>query len=344
MKRKYFFIVFLISSFLTLSFTTYDEHIVSKGENLWKITEKYFNDPYMWVDIWKLNPEVKDPHWIYPGRKIKIPVKIDKKAGDTEKKEVPIEEIQPEIKELVIWEEAPKTVDVEIEKKIKKYVIDIESIEKIYLFSEQPLKASYKLLHTDDNVILGEVGKRYFIDGGSIQGIELGKRYKVLKPRRKLIDKETGKEYGYIYPVAGFIEIVEVYPQVSVGVVKSSYTEITKGDVIAPVEKVGYPEIIIKKSKVFLEGKILETDDKHVFIQNRDFVFIDKGIKDGIEKGDILKIEKMVSNLKESIKDVGRMVVVKPYENVSLAYVLEIRDVIESGMRFSTFTDSVEKK
>ncbi len=344
MKKKLFLIIFLVSSFLSLSFTAYDEHIVSKGENLWKITERYLNDPYMWVEIWKLNPGVKDPHWIYPGRKIKVPTKTGKKAAESEIKEMPVEEIQPEIKEIVIWEEAPKTVDVEMDKNIKKYVIDIENIEKIEFYSEQPLKASSTLLRTDDNVILGDAGRRYFIDGGSIQGIELGKKYRVLKPYRKLIDKQTGKEYGYIYPVSGLIEIVEVYPQISVGVIKSSYTEITKGDLLAPVERISNPEIVIKKSKVFLEGKILDTADNHVFIQNRDFVFIDKGRKDGIEKGDILKIEKIVPNLKEGIKDVGRMVVVKTYENVSLAYVLEIRDVIEAGIRFSTFTDSVEKK
>jgi len=344
MKKKLFLIIFLVSSFLSLSFTAYDEHIVSKGENLWKITERYLNDPYMWVEIWKLNPGVKDPHWIYPGRKIKVPAKTDKKTAESEIKEMPVEEIQPEIKEIVIWEEAPKTVEVEMGKKIKKYVIDIKNIEKIDLFSEQPLNASYTLLHNDDNVMLGDIGKRYFIDGGSIHGIESGKKYKVLKPYRKLIDRETGIEYGYIYPVAGLIEIVEVYPQVSVGVVKNSNTEITEGDLIAPFERIAYPEIVIKKSKVFLEGKILDTADNHVFIQNRDFVFIDKGSKDGIEKGDILKIEKIVSNLKGNIKDVGRMVVVKTYENVSLAYVLEIRDVVKAGMRFSTFTDNVEKK
>lgn len=343
MKIKTSLFIFFLCSVFLYAFTPYDEHVIRKGENLWKITEKYLDDPYMWVEIWKLNPDVKDPHWIYPGMKIKVPAKTGKKETVVQEKNT-VEELKPEVKEIVIWEESPKTVDVTTDRKIKKYVIDVRNIDKLDYYTETPLSSNMKLLHTDDNVMLGEQGKRYFIDVGSINGIELGQKYRVVKSFRKLIDKETGKDYGYVYPVAGEIEIVEVYPQISVGYITKNYTEITKGDLLAPIQKLTNPEIVIKKSKVFLEGKIIGVLDNHVFVQNRDFVFIDRGSKDGLEKGDILKIEKYMPNLKESPKDVGRMVVINAYENISIAYVLEIRDVIEIGTHFSTFTDSVEKK
>lgn len=341
MKMKNLFI-FLVCSLVSFSFSPYDEHIIKKGENLWKITEKYLNDPYKWVEIWKINPDVKDPHWIYPGRKVRIPSIRGKK--ESEQTILPVEEVKPVVKEIIIWEKEPVMVEVEGDKKIKKYIIDIDQIDRLDYFTLKPITNNFVLLRTDDNVILGSSGRKYFIDGGSVHGIEIGKRFKVVKSPRILKDNETGKEYGYIYPVAGIVEISEVYPQISAGYIIESFSEIGQGDMLAPVEKITYPEIVIKKSRVFLEGKIIGIADNHVFVQNRDFVFLDRGSKDGLEKGDILKIEKIIPNVKENLKDVGRMVVVNSFDNVSIAYVLEIRDVIEIGSRFSTYTDNVGKK
>ncbi len=336
------FLIFLVSASVCFSFSPYDEHVIQRGENLWKITEKYLNDPFKWVEIWKINPDVKDPHWIYPGRKIKIPSKMGKKESVQEI--LPIKEEKPIVKEIVIWEKDAAMVDVEGDKKIKKYIVNIDQLNRLDYYTKMPLKNNFVLLRTDDNVILGSSGRKYFIDGGSIHGIEMGKRFKVVKKPRILKDKETGNEYGYIYPVAGIIEISEVYPQISAGYIIESFIEITQGDLLAPVEKVTNPEIIIKKSKVFLEGKIIDIADNHIFVQNRDFVFLDRGSKDGLEKGDILKIEKFIPHVKENLKDVGRMVVINSFDDVSIAYVLEIRDVIEIGSRFSTYTDNLGKK
>lgn len=339
MKMKKLLIL-IVCSLLACAFTSYDEHVVQRGESLWKITEKYLNDPYKWVEIWKINPEVKDPHWIYPGRKVRVPAGVGRKEESAKI----TEEIKPEIKQLVIWEKDPVLVSIEGEKKVKRYVIDIEQIDRLDYYTTNQINTNFALLRTDDNVILGSTGRKYFIDGGSVHGIEIGKKFKVVKSPRVLKDNETGNMYGYIYPVAGVIEISEVYPQISAGYIIESYREINQGDIIVPIERITYPEVVIKKSNVFLEGKIIGIADSHVFVQNRDFVFIDRGSKDGLEKGDILKIEKVIPNIKENLKDVGRMVVIKSYENVSIAYVLEIRDVIEVGSRFTTFTDNAGKK
>lgn len=49
-----------------------DTHMVQDGDTLWDITESYYGDPYRWPQIWSYNPEITNPHWIYPDLELKL--------------------------------------------------------------------------------------------------------------------------------------------------------------------------------------------------------------------------------------------------------------------------------
>lgn len=47
-------------------------HTVRKGDTLWNISRSYFRDPWRWPKVWALNPEIANPHWIFPGQTIRL--------------------------------------------------------------------------------------------------------------------------------------------------------------------------------------------------------------------------------------------------------------------------------
>jgi nucleoid-associated protein YgaU len=40
--------------------------VVQKGDTLWSLCSKYFNDPWRWPRLWAANPVITNPHWIFP--------------------------------------------------------------------------------------------------------------------------------------------------------------------------------------------------------------------------------------------------------------------------------------
>ena len=49
-----------------------DSYTVKHGDTLWAICDTYFQNPYQWPRIWSYNPQIQNPHWIYPGDQVKL--------------------------------------------------------------------------------------------------------------------------------------------------------------------------------------------------------------------------------------------------------------------------------
>jgi hypothetical protein len=47
-------------------------HTVRRGDTLWGIAGQHYRSPYQWPKVWSYNPQILNPHWIYPGDRVRL--------------------------------------------------------------------------------------------------------------------------------------------------------------------------------------------------------------------------------------------------------------------------------
>ena len=81
-----------------------DRYVVKRGDTLWDISARFLKKPWLWPEIWQANPQIKNPHLIYPGDVISLAY-LDRVAVQPgERKEspvnaVPLSEVEPFLKD-----------------------------------------------------------------------------------------------------------------------------------------------------------------------------------------------------------------------------------------------------
>ncbi|HEU4729724.1 MAG TPA: LysM peptidoglycan-binding domain-containing protein [Kofleriaceae bacterium] len=244
-------------------------HVVRRGDTLWDICFLYFNDPWQWPKIWSYNPQITNPHWIYPGDLIRL---------------LPRGVFGPAPGEPEVTPTAPGVVPPGPTEPLPAPQRRVEAAIKQTAFVE---KAELERATTidgalDEKVLLGN-GDAVYLSYPAGRPPKVGERYSIYVPGN--VVKSGGSEVGAYVHVLGTVAIESVKQDKRArGVIVDANQEIERGAKVGPLVKT-FKTVPPSPPKVDAQGSIVAMLTNDQLIGQGEVVFIDLGKRSGLEVG-----------------------------------------------------------
>ncbi|HEY2463227.1 MAG TPA: LysM peptidoglycan-binding domain-containing protein [Steroidobacteraceae bacterium] len=313
-----------------------DSYVVKRGDTLWGIAKVFLRDPWYWPEIWQVNPQVHNPHLIYPGDTLRL-VYIDG---------------QPQIV-------LQRGDGVRVEPRVRSEPIDsaITTIPyaTVAAFMSRPTvldrdqikTAPYVLATRDLHVVMSEGDTVYA--RGFTSPAELGSHYNVVRVGDLLIDPDDKRVLGYDGIFTGSGHVTRQGDPTTL-IMTESARESRAGDKLIP-GGVDVPlDFIPSAPRVKTDGRIISVANGVTVIGQYEVVVVNRGARDGLAPGNVLGVfdtgplvpdtdKKGFFNLdKFGAKQValpsertGTFMVFKTFDNISYGLIMEATNLIRVG-------------
>lgn len=255
-------------------------YTVQQGDTLWDISARFLRDPWRWPQIWRGNPQVRDPNLIYPGDVLYL--SYDENGSPVLRMSAegrPVIKLSPRARVLTSASGA----------------IPVIPVDAIHTFLSRPRVVGADQLEESPYIV--SLGKEHIVGGpGSVvyaRGLrpEQGQRFTVFREGDAYVDPDAaGEILGYEATHIGDAVLTRGGDP-STLLLTTIKREVLVGDRILPandpgVEQSFYPHAPDKPVK----GSIISVVEGVTQIGLHAVVVLNLGKEDGIKEGSVLAV------------------------------------------------------
>jgi LysM domain len=293
-------------------------YVVKKGDTLWDISQMFLSDPWLWPEIWHVNPQIDNPHLIYPGDELNL-IYIDGRPKLVVKRGKDVK-LSPHVR----ISELDKAIPAIPLDAISPFLTDSRVVE-----SEQLKSAPYVLAGSGGHIVSG-AGDQLFARGEFKEGEET---FGIFRPGDAYIDPDTEELLGYQAFSIASAKVINVEGDVATLALNQTSEEVRRGDRLLPDEErqissTFYPSAPEEDT----DGYIIAVEGGVSQIGSMDVVVINKGARDGLVIGHVLAIHRVGENVRDPITGeivkipdarAGLLMIFRTFEKVSYGLVLK---------------------
>ena len=259
-----------------------DGHTVRRGDTLWEISGRYYQNPYQWPKLWSFNPQIQNPHWIYPGDRVRL------RDGST----------GPQIGSIGQLRTRTAVPAQTIFLRDTGWVDDRNDDTWGELVGAP-----------DDKMLLSE-GDEVYLQMADGHDVQVGDELTVFRPIRT-VENENAK--GELVSIRGTAKIDRYNPKTRM--VRARITEaldtIERGVKVGPVAR-KFDVVPPVAADEDLDANILASlYPNQVYVQNQ-VVFLDKGAKEGVKAGQRFFAIRRGDRWVQNIKGAGTQAILRP--------------------------------
>ena len=304
-----------------------DSYTVHKGDTLWGISGQFLQKPWQWPELWRANPQIENPHLIYPGDTVRL-VYIDGQPA-----------LVVERGEASRTYKASPSTDTKMSPQIRstplESAIPAINLDAIQGFLVQNRVVTPEVLDAAPYVIQGD-SERLVVGGGDrlyVRGALLeSESYSFVRKGALYRDPVTNEVLGLEATYIGLGRVVASEGDITTFFVNSSREEVQIGDRVLPteerkVESTFFPSAPSRQ----VDGQLISVFGGITEVGQYDVIVLDRGEREGLASGNVLAIYKRGALAKDRIaKDTvrlpseraGLLMVFRVFEKLSYALVL----------------------
>jgi len=298
-------------------------YTVKRGDTLWDIAAVFLKDPWFWPEIWQINPQVENPHLIYPGDVLSLAygangdarVMISQYSGAR---------LQPRLRSEAL--DGP--VDT-----IPFSAIAAFLTKPSVLTEEQALAAPHIVAFRDHHMI-GGTGHEIYVRG--LDGAP-NQSYVVMHVGEPIRDINSRDILGYqAYYVA--TAVVKAQGEVSKAVLTEGSREALEGDRLISVEGERSLNFAPHAPTTPVDGQIIAVADNATQIGQYQVVVLNRGATDGLAQGAVLAVDQQGAIVHDRMSkwpwklDAFGDSVQLPYERAGTLIVFKVFEQISYGL------------
>ncbi len=306
-----------------------DSYVVVKGDTLWDISKRFLQEPWLWPEIWHVNPQIENPHLIFPGDVLSL-VYLDGKPR--------LNVRRGSLSNTVRLSPTMRSEPID-------NAIPAIPLDKINAFLSQSRfvdpgelqTAPYIVAGSEKNIISGAGDQVYargdFPDGRKVFGLfREGTLYR---------DPVTDEVLGVQATDIGEGKIIAQEDDVATLVLNRVTQEVRNGDrLLANENKPLVAQFQPSAPAEEVSGVILDVQGGVTQVGRMDIVMINLGARDGVSAGNVMAIYKVGETVKDEIAETlvklpdvraGLLMYFSVQERMSYALVLKADKPLEVG-------------
>jgi hypothetical protein len=262
------------------------EYIVQRGDTLWDISGRFLTHPWQWPEIWRANPQVRNPHLIYPGDRLVLQW-VDGR---------PVVMVMPGEVHLGgrNYKRSPAVREEANVEPIR--AIPLEAIapflERHRVLDAAGAEDAPYIVSSQDQQIVAGPGDRIYARGPAAAApgdrfviVRTGTVYRSYVPERPDLGEPIGYEALYVGDAVVTRGGDPVTLQVTGGL-----REVLVGDRLLPQEKQEFPEFIPHPPPAEIEGRVVGLIDAVSQVGQYQVVVLDHGSESGLEPGNVMTV------------------------------------------------------
>jgi hypothetical protein len=297
-------------------------HLVQPGDTLWRLSEQYYGQPWHWPELWSYNPEITNPHWIYPLGHVRLSAQAleaqaaaDKIKADGENGKGPSEEASS-AGVIAGTETAPPVVIPG-----KAWVDGMILLRDQGYLDTETLRAAGQIVSANEEHMMMSPSDQIYIRFAAATTPRVGESFTLFRAIDPAERIDGG--YGTLVRIQGTAAVRSFDPKTRVAraVITESLEPIERGMLAAKLDR-RFDLVAPKKNQANVKAKIVATVQPRSLIGYDNVVFLDVGEGRGIQPGNRFVVlrrgDGFLGALDTDPMNVGNIVEVPEYDPDSL--------------------------